>query len=79
MPLANLIAFVAVPAHRQIVFMAGADLVSSIFITTAFRAVAIWTVKTNFVQTVMRNMTAKAYEMESNDNMRPFQRIGDEL
>lgn len=78
-PLANLIAFVAVPAHKQIVFVAGADLVAGIFLTTVCRALAMWTIKTNFVQAMMRNITDSVSEMSSLKDKAAAPRIGDEL
>ncbi|KAH7086442.1 hypothetical protein FB567DRAFT_71171 [Paraphoma chrysanthemicola] len=61
-PLATLIAFVVIPAHRQIVFLSGANLVSSVFFTTLVRLFAAWLVKTQFAQDFMRNMTSSALD-----------------
>jgi hypothetical protein len=57
-PLATLIAFVIVPAHKRVVFMTGADLVLSIFMNTLVSAFATWAVKTDFVQRTIRDFTA---------------------
>lgn len=56
-PLAELIAFIIVPAHTQIVFLAGADLVAKTFLITIIRVFATWAVKTDFAQAMMRNIT----------------------
>ena len=56
-PLVVLIAFIIIPAHRQIVFLASADLVTTAFFSTIVRAFATWAVKTDFAQEAMRNMT----------------------
>ena len=56
-PMYDLIAFIVVPAHKQIVFRAGADLVTNVFLTTLCSVVASWAVKTGYAQTLMRNMT----------------------
>ncbi|KAH7080127.1 hypothetical protein BKA63DRAFT_236275 [Paraphoma chrysanthemicola] len=61
-PLATLIAFVVIPAHRQIVFLSGANLVSSVFFTTLVRLFSAWLVKTQFAQDFMRNMTSSALD-----------------
>ena len=63
-PLYNLIAFIIIPAHKQIVFLAGADLIVSIFLTTVVRLVAGWAVNTTFAQEFLRNMTESAHEVE---------------
>ncbi|OAL46573.1 hypothetical protein IQ07DRAFT_155548 [Pyrenochaeta sp. DS3sAY3a] len=78
-PLANLIVFAAVPAHKQIVFVAGAHLVASIFLTTVCRALAMWTIKTDYVQGMMRNITDSVSEMSRLKNETAVPRIGDEL
>jgi hypothetical protein len=59
-PLATLIAFIIVPAHKRVVFMTGADLVSNVFTNTIVRIFATWAVKTEFVQKAMQNITARA-------------------
>ncbi|KAL1598637.1 hypothetical protein SLS60_007777 [Paraconiothyrium brasiliense] len=56
-PLAELIAFVAIPAYKQIVFVAGADLACQIFFVTVVRQFASWAVQTEFAQELLRNVT----------------------
>jgi len=56
-PFITLVSFVVVPAHRQIVFLAGADVVIIIFFNTLLRAFATWAIKTDFVQMAMQNIT----------------------
>jgi hypothetical protein len=65
-PLAELIAFIIVPAHRQLVFLTGAELIASVFFTTVLRVVATWAIKTDYAQTMMRNITeaGRAREFE---------------
>ncbi|KAF2690386.1 hypothetical protein K458DRAFT_413158 [Lentithecium fluviatile CBS 122367] len=63
-PLASLVAFIAIPAHKQTVFLASADLVATIFVTTVIRVFANWVVKTDFAQTMMRDTTERAKEMQ---------------
>lgn len=48
------------PVHKQIVFLAGADLVGTVFMTTLIRVFAGWAVKTEFAQGFIRNMTEGA-------------------
>lgn len=45
------------------VFLAGADVVTRIFFTTLLRVVASWAVKTDFVQTMMRDTTENAEDL----------------
>lgn len=79
-PLANLIAFIVVPAHRQIVFIAGAELVTSIFLTTVVRAFSVWLIKTDFMQMMMRNITDNAIEIHSRqERMAAFEKFENEL
>ncbi|KAF2655993.1 hypothetical protein K491DRAFT_597906, partial [Lophiostoma macrostomum CBS 122681] len=56
----ELIAFIIIPVHKQIVFQIGAELAYGILFTTLVRTFAIWAVKTDYVQTLMRNMTARS-------------------
>ncbi|KAJ4360194.1 uncharacterized protein N0V89_000754 [Didymosphaeria variabile] len=56
-PLAELIAFVAIPAYKQTVFVAGADLAFHIFFVTVVRKLASWAVQTEFAQGLMQNVT----------------------
>lgn len=60
-PLATLLALIIVPAHEQIVFVAGGEFVDSLFTVTLIRSFTIWIVKTDFAQDVLRNipLTAK--------------------
>ncbi|KAI1666719.1 hypothetical protein L13192_08963 [Pyrenophora tritici-repentis] len=54
-PLIRLAAFVLVPAHRQMVFSEGVQLVATVFSCTVVRAFAGWAVKTEAIQMAMRN------------------------
>ncbi|KAF2437756.1 hypothetical protein P171DRAFT_424555 [Karstenula rhodostoma CBS 690.94] len=56
-PLAELIAFVAVPAYKQMVFVAGAELAFQVFLVTVVGKLAGWAVQTPFVQDIIRNTT----------------------
>jgi hypothetical protein len=56
-PLAELIAFVAIPAYQQIVFVAGADLACQIFFVTVVGKFASWAVQTELVQGMLKNGT----------------------
>ena len=58
--MASSIAFVAVPAHSQMGFIAGADLIGSILVIILIRIFATWVVKTEFAQMTLRNMTKSA-------------------
>lgn len=60
-----------VPAHRQIVFFEAMDLVETIFLNTMFRLLTSWAVKTEFAQTVMRNLTEMAREGEPRGPKKP--------
>lgn len=53
-------AFVFIPAHKRIVFMAGFDLAMTVFLHTVVRTFASWAVNTTFVQMAMKNMTEYA-------------------
>jgi hypothetical protein len=70
-PLADLIAFIVIPAHKQLVFLAGAHMVMAIFFTTVFRVLASWAVNTDFVQTMFRNTTQNAEEVVNRGFYRP--------
>lgn len=59
-PIATLVALIAIPAHNQLVFVAGAELVGSLFIVTLVRILTTWVVKTDFAQIILRNMTDRA-------------------
>jgi hypothetical protein len=56
-PLVELIAFVAIPAYKQIVFVAGADLACQIFFVTVAGKFASWAVQTELVQGMIKNGT----------------------
>lgn len=60
MPLTHLVAFVVVPAHRQIVFIEGVDLATTVFLNTVLRVFVTWALKTDFVQIMMKNVTESA-------------------
>ncbi|KAB2109021.1 hypothetical protein AG0111_0g2686 [Alternaria gaisen] len=62
-PFVRLIAFVIVPAYKQILFIEAIELVWAVFTMQFLRMMASWAVKTEFVQAVMRNVTG---EMERN-------------
>jgi hypothetical protein len=76
-PLAILMAFVFVPAHKRVVFMAGFDLIVSLFVQTVIRMFASWAVKTDLAQAAFRNMTESADI--SRRNTERLRRLGDEL
>ena len=56
-PLAELIAFVAVPAYKQMLFVAGADLACFVFLLTVAGKLAGWAVQTDFAQKMLQNVT----------------------
>jgi hypothetical protein len=58
--LADLIGFIVIPAHQRVVFLAGVELVATTFLFTVVRVFATWAVKTEFAQTMMRNITENA-------------------
>ncbi|CAN9248050.1 unnamed protein product [Alternaria alternata] len=70
-PFVRLIAFVVVPAYKQILFIEAIELVWAVFTMQFLRMMASWAVKTEFVQAVMRNVTG---EMEQNPEK--FGRVG---
>ncbi|KAF1845092.1 uncharacterized protein K460DRAFT_405367 [Cucurbitaria berberidis CBS 394.84] len=78
-PFANLIGFIIIPAHQQIVFKAGAELVAGIFFATLVRVFATWAVKTDFMQRIMANVTANAMKSEGYQENLARIRYGDEL
>ncbi|EOA87349.1 uncharacterized protein SETTUDRAFT_179124 [Exserohilum turcica Et28A] len=59
-PLAHLTAFVVVPAHKQLVFTQGVELLAAMFFYTVFRVFAMWAVETQVIQVFMKNVTAEA-------------------
>jgi len=68
------------PAHKQIIFIAGIELVMSTFITTLIRIFAVWAVKTHMVQTMMQNLTDSAMSAEIDLEGNPgFKLQGNEL
>ncbi|EAT84106.2 hypothetical protein SNOG_08938 [Parastagonospora nodorum SN15] len=77
LPLVDLIAFVTIPTHHRIVFMAGVDLITNIFFFTIVRVFAAWAVKTDYAQMVMRNMTENAVNSRLKEEK--LRRLGDEL
>ncbi|KAF2998312.1 hypothetical protein E8E13_007673 [Curvularia kusanoi] len=56
-PLATLLAFAIVPVHLQIVFIAAADLLGTVFVTMLIRLFGAWIVKMGFVQQYFRDGT----------------------
>lgn len=82
-PLVTLMAFIFVPAHKRIVFIQGCDLLVTLFVQTVVRVFATWAVKTEFAQTVFRNMTdyANTAQAERDAKYTPNlpKRLGDEL
>ena len=58
----ELLAFIVVPASKQIVFLAGADLVFDIFVATVINTVSSWAIKTDLVQYTLGNMTRARLE-----------------
>ncbi|KAJ4371269.1 hypothetical protein N0V83_004486 [Neocucurbitaria cava] len=68
-PFATLIAFIVVPAHKQIVFVTGVELVAGVFVKTVVRIFATWAVKQEFVQLIMKNMTDTARAAESEEKL----------
>jgi hypothetical protein len=71
-PLAVLIAFIIIPAHKRVVFVTGAELVGTVFYHTIVRVFAIRLVKTDLVQKALRNMTAMAEKNAGKENMSPM-------
>lgn len=62
-PLATLIAFAVLPVHQQMVFIAGADLLGTVFVTMLLRVFAGWAVKTGLVQEILSVWTENTKEM----------------
>jgi hypothetical protein len=77
LPLINLVAFITIPAHQRIVFLAGAELITTIFLYTIVRVFAAWAVKTDFAQAVMRNITENVGNPRFKSNR--FAKLNDEL
>jgi hypothetical protein len=75
--LADLIAFIIVPGHQRVVFLAGVESVAMTFLFTLVRVFATWAVKTDFAQTMMRNITENAGNPRY--NMANFPKFNDEL
>lgn len=76
-PLAKLIAFIIVPAHKQMVFVAGANIVAAVFIWIIISIVSGWAIKTDFVQTALKDMTEAMNEGKLLSELRGMN--GDEL
>ncbi|KAF3048022.1 hypothetical protein E8E12_007242 [Didymella heteroderae] len=68
-PLATLIAFAVLPAHQQMVFIAGADLMGTVFVTMLVRVFAGWVVKTGIVQGIISDMTNHAKDMIAKESL----------
>jgi hypothetical protein len=66
-PLVTPIAFVVLPVHQQMVFIAGTDLLGTVFVTMLFRVSAGWVVKTDIVQGITRDWTEVAMDMTAKD------------
>ena len=66
-PLAELVAFIAIPAYKQTVFVAGADLVFQVFVVTVARKFAKWAVQTEFAQEFMQNVTKTVVESRAKE------------
>lgn len=62
-PMATLIAFVTLPMHQQMVFIAGADLLGTVFVTMLVRVFAGWALKTGIVQGIISDMTENVKDM----------------
>ena len=62
-PLSTLIAFAVLPVHRQMVFIAGTDLLGTVFVTMLVRVFADWVVKTGIVQWILSDWTEDALDM----------------
>lgn len=58
----ELLAFIVIPASKQMVFLAGADLVFDIFVATVMNVVSSWAIKTDLVQYTLGNMTRARLE-----------------
>ncbi|KAF2831511.1 hypothetical protein CC86DRAFT_314923 [Ophiobolus disseminans] len=58
-PLARLVAFIIIPAHKQVVFIGGFELVVSIFFDTIGRLFAAWVIKTDWMKKFMQNEIKK--------------------
>jgi hypothetical protein len=70
-PLAVLMSFVLVPAHKRIVFVTGAELVWELFYGILVRAFAVRVIKTDFAQRYMRNVTEFAQNIEAGKEHMP--------
>lgn len=64
-PLIELIALIVVPAHQQLVFTTGAEVVALVFFSMAGRVIAKAAIKSNWVQEMMKNSTQTAAEMKA--------------
>ncbi len=59
-PWTHLLAFIFVPAHKQIVFLAGADLVATIVFTAVVQQVVAYALSTETVQVMLKEATQHA-------------------
>ncbi|KAI4652354.1 hypothetical protein J4E93_002555 [Alternaria ventricosa] len=73
-PLVRLLAFILVPAYKQIIFIEGIQLVWTVFALQFLRITASWAVKTEFAQGFMQNMTK---EHEANMKYQQYRTIRD--
>jgi hypothetical protein len=78
-PLLEIIAFIAVPVHMRIVFFAGGNLVVNVFMHTVINMLATWAVKTEYVQTICRNITQSMIETTNKERQKMFKKFEDEL
>lgn len=62
-PSATLIAFTVLPVHQQMVFIAGSDLLGTVFVTMLVRVFAGWVVKTCIAQGIISDWTEDAMNM----------------
>ncbi|PVI05764.1 hypothetical protein DM02DRAFT_516207 [Periconia macrospinosa] len=62
-PLCTLLAFILAPAHKQIVFINGAEFVLNVFITMALNAIVPAFVRSDFGQQIIMNFT-RIYEQD---------------
>jgi len=75
-PLASLVAFIVIPAHKRIVFVAGIDLAFWTFIGLFFNLVIPWFATTGFARDIVGNMTQA---IRNNGTMDARPRLANEL
>ncbi|KAI5365870.1 hypothetical protein Slin15195_G073970 [Septoria linicola] len=63
-PLASLVSFIVIPAHQRIVFLEGAELVTTTFFGLFVKALLPWLEGTEFVQVMIANMTDAANKQQ---------------